>query len=260
MEKRIKMNADEMLRNLKILYVEDDDEAREELIDVLKRRVGRVFACENGVRGLELYNDFKPDIIIADYYMPEMNGIEMIKQIHRQGEETAAIVISAVSEVDAILSAIDAGIHKYILKPVNVQELLEVLGELASELYEKRKRKSAALPENKKKVEDEIKREFSAMLKAMTGKGPKNVSVFMNGDSIEMVASEVLTTFEKNLLDNNQNIAIIKHVRELFFSVKEKELCQMILKVAGCGVALSKVIISVEKDKNKLIFTVDQSE
>ena len=45
MEKRIKMNADEMLRNLKILYVEDDDEAREELIDVLKRRVGRVFAC-----------------------------------------------------------------------------------------------------------------------------------------------------------------------------------------------------------------------
>ena len=189
MEKRIKMNADEMLRNLKILYVEDDDEAREELIDVLKRRVGRVFACENGVRGLELYNDFKPDIIIADYYMPEMNGIEMIKQIHRQGEETAAIVISAVSEVDAILSAIDAGIHKYILKPVNVQELLEVLGELASELYEKRKRKSAALPENKKKVEDEIKREFSAMLKAMTGKGPKNVSVFMNGDSIEMVAS-----------------------------------------------------------------------
>ena len=135
-----------------------------------------------------------------------------------------------------------------------------MLGELASELYEKRKRKSAALPENKKKVEDEIKREFSAMLKAMTGKGPKNVSVFMNGDSIEMVASEVLTTFEKNLLDNNRNIAIIKHVRELFFSVKEKELCQMILKVAGCGVALSKVIISVEKDKNKLIFTVDQSE
>ena len=52
MEKRIKINADEMLRNLKILYVEDDDEAREELIDVLKRRVGRVFACENGVRGL----------------------------------------------------------------------------------------------------------------------------------------------------------------------------------------------------------------
>ena len=151
------MNADEMLRNLKILYVEDDDEAREELIDVLKRRVGRVFACENGVRGLELYNDFKPDIIIADYYMPEMNVIEMIKQIHRQGEETAAIVISAVSEVDAILSAIDAGIHKYILKPVNVQELLEVLGELASELYEKRKRKSAALPENKKKVEDEAR-------------------------------------------------------------------------------------------------------
>ncbi len=257
---RKKMKTDEMLKNLKILYVEDDDEAREELTDVLKRRVGRVFACDNGVRGLEFYNDFKPDIIIADYYMPEMNGIEMIRQIHRLGEETAAIVISAVNEVDAILRAIDVGIQKYILKPVNVQELLEVLEELACELYEKQKRKSASLPENKKKVEDEIKREFSAMLKTMTGKGPKNVNVFMNGDSIEVVASEVLTIFEKNLLDNYRNVAIIKHNRELFFSVKEKEICQMILKISGCRVTLSKVAVSVEKDKSKLIFTVEQSE
>ena len=98
------------------------------------------------------------------------------------------------------------------------------------------------------------------MLKAMTGKGPKNVNVFMNGDSIEVVASEVLTIFEKNLLDNYRNVAIIKHNRELFFSVKEKEICQMILKISGCRVTLSKVAVSVEKDKSKLIFTVEQSE
>ncbi len=252
------MNTDEMLKNLKILYAEDDEEAREELTDVLKRRVGRVYVCENGARGLELYNDCKPDIIIADYYMPEMDGIEMIKRIHKQGDNIAAVIISAVDEVNTILRAIDAGICKYILKPVNVQDLLGVLEELAEELYGSRKHKSAALPENRKKVEDEIKREFSAMLKSSTGKGPRNVSVFMNGDGIEVMASDVLTVFEKNILDSNRNVGIIKHIRELFFSVKEKELCDMIQRISGCKVTLSDVIISPEKDKNRLIFTVSR--
>ncbi len=254
------MSTDEMLKNLKILYAEDDEEAREELTDVLKRRVGRVYVCENGARGLELYNDYKPDIIIADYYMPEMDGIEMINRIHEQDDNIAAVIISAVRETDTIIRAIDAGIYKYILKPVNVQELLGVLRELAEELYGSRKHKSAALPENRKKIEDEIKREFSAMLKANTGKGPRNVSVFMNGERIEVVASDVLTVLEKNILDSNRNVGIIKHIRELFFSVKEKEICDMIMRISGCRVTLSDVIISPEKDKNKMTFTIGRGE
>ena len=171
------MNTDEILKNMKVLYVEDDEEAREELTDVLKRRVGKVIVGENGKRGLELYNDFLPDIIIADFYMPEMDGIEMIRRIRRQGADPAAIVISAVSEVNIILSAIDVGIDKYILKPVNVQELLDAMGEQSKVIYVRKKKSTAALPENRKKIEDEIKREFAAMLKNMTGKGPRNVSV-----------------------------------------------------------------------------------
>ena len=142
------MNTDEILKNMKVLYVEDDEEAREELTDVLKRRVGKVIVGENGKRGLELYNDFLPDIIIADFYMPEMDGIEMIRRIRRQGADPAAIVISAVSEVNIILSAIDVGIDKYILKPVNVQELLDDMGEQAKVIYGRKKKSTAALPES----------------------------------------------------------------------------------------------------------------
>ena len=189
------MNTDEILKNMKVLYVEDDEEAREELTDVLKRRVGKVIVGENGKRGLELYNDFLPDIIIADFYMPEMDGIEMIRRIRRQGADPAAIVISAVSEVNIILSAIDVGIDKYILKPVNVQELLDAMGEQAKVIYGSKKKSTAALPENRKKIEDEIKREFAAMLKNMTGKGPRNVSVFMSNGAIEIVASEVTVSY-----------------------------------------------------------------
>ncbi len=254
------MNADEILKNMKVLYVEDDAAAREELADVLRRRVGKLLVGEDGRRGLQLYEDFRPDIIIADFYMPEIDGIEMLKQLRQKGSEARAIVVSAVSDVNIVLSAIDAGIDKYVLKPVNVQELLDVMGEQARAICEKKRKSDAALPENRKKIEEEIKREFSSLLKTMTGKGPKNVSVFMSSDTVELVATEVLTVFEKNLLDNFRNIAIIRYIRELFFSVKADTLCDMILRISGRKVMLSDIRINVENDKNKLIFTIDRNQ
>ena len=108
----------EMLKNMKVLYVEDDPQAREELLEVLKRRVGKVFAGENGKQGLELYLDHEPDIVIADLYMPEMDGLEMIRQIRAAGHAPEVIVTSAVEDANTIIGAIDAGVTKYILKPV----------------------------------------------------------------------------------------------------------------------------------------------
>lgn len=247
----------EMLKNMKILYVEDDPQAREELLEVLKRRVGKVFAGENGKQGLELYLDHEPDIVIADLYMPEMDGLEMIRQIRAAGHAPEVIVTSAVEDANTIIGAIDAGVAKYILKPVDLSELLEVLRQQAAAIYERRNKQAAALPENRKKVEDEMKKEFSAFLKSTTGKGPREVSVFMNDERIELVASEILTIFEKNMLDNYQNIAIIRHIRELFFSVKGEEICQMLTRISGRRVLLKEVIVNIEKDKNKLIFTIE---
>lgn len=255
------MNQDELLKNIKILYVEDDAEAREELFDVLKRRAGKVIACENGVQGAEIYAEFEPDIVITDLYMPEMNGIEMIKQIRQQAKKPpAVVVISAVGDVDTIFHAIDAGIDKYVLKPVDLRELLDTLCGQAEVILESRQKNAVSLTENKKQTEEEIRREFAALLKTITGKGPRDVSVFIGSDRIEITASEVLTVFEKNLLDNCRNIAIIKYIRELFFSVKEKEICELISRISGREVGLKDVLINAEKDKNKLIFTVDSAD
>lgn len=250
---------DEVLKTMKILYVEDDAQARVELLDVLRRRAGKVISAENGMQGVELFAEFEPDIVIADLYMPEMDGLEMLHRIRAQGYSPAVIVTSAVEDVNTILHAIDEGIVKYILKPVNLQELLSVLAEQAAMIYERRRKEIAALPENRKKVEDEIKREFASLLKAITGKGPRDVNVFMNDERIEVIATEVLTVLEKNLLDNYQNIAIIKYVRKLFFSVKSDEICQMLCQITGKRVSLKETLINVEKDKNKLIFTIESN-
>lgn len=247
------MTAEEIMKTLKILYVEDEQEAREELMDVLKRRAGKVYVAENGKKGLALAEDYDPDIVIADLYMPEMNGLEMIRKIRESGKNPAVVVVSAINEVDTILSAIDVGVDKYILKPVNLPELLDVLNEQAQAIYESRKRHDAGLPENRKQVEDEIKREFAAFLKTATGKGPRDVNVFLGEGRIEMVASGVMTVLEKSLLEDGKNISVIKYVREVFFSSKEQEICSLVSQISGRDVTLKEVLINVEKDKNKLL-------
>ena len=248
------MKKDELMKSMKILYVEDEQEAREELADVLKRRAGKLYVADNGAKGLAMAEDYDPDIVVTDLYMPEMSGIEMIRKIRATGKNPAVIVVSAINDVSTILGAIDAGIDKYILKPVNVVELLELLAEQAAQIFERRKQHTASLPENRKQVEDEIKREFAAFLKNATGKGPRDVSVFVGEGRVEMIASGCLTQLEKSLMENGQNTGVVKYIREVFFSSKADELCAMLAGIVGMNVSLRDVIINIEKDKNKLIF------
>lgn len=248
------MKMEEMMKSLKILYVEDEQEAREELADVLKRRAGKVYVADNGTKGLALAEDHDPDLIIADLYMPEMNGLDMIRKIRESGKNPAVIVVSASDDINMLLGAIDVGVYKYILKPVNMKELLEVLAEQAEEIFKRRKFTAAARPENRKQLEDEVKREFAAFLKNSTGKGPKDVSVFIGDGRVEMVASGSLTPLEKSLMENGRNMGVVKYVREVFFSSKEEDLCTMLSGILGVSVSLREVVINVEKDKSKLIF------
>lgn len=248
------MKTDEIMKTLKILYVEDEKEAREELVDVLKRRAGKVYVAENGKQGLSLAEDYDPDIVIADLYMPEMSGMEMIHKIRESGRNPAVIIVSAINDVNTILEAIDVHVYKYILKPVNVKELLEVLAAQAEEIFNQRKQRLVELPENRKQIEDCIKREFAAFLKSATGKGPKDVSVFMAENRVELVASGVLTVLEKSLLGNGKNVGVVKYIRELFFSSKSAELCRLLAEASGMEFSLQDVNINVEKDRNKLSF------
>ena len=248
------MKIEEKMKALKILYVEDEQEAREELVDVLKRRAGKVYVADNGEKGVALAEDHDPDLIITDLYMPEMNGLDMIRKIRESGKNPAVIVVTASDDVNMLMGAIDVGVYKYILKPVNMRELLQVLEEQAEEIFSKRKFAAAAQPENRKQLEDEVKREFAAFLKSATGKGPKDVSVFIGDGRVEMVASGSLTPLEKSLMENGKNIGVVKYIREVFFSSKEEELCRMLTGITGMSVSMREVIINVEKDKNKLIF------
>lgn len=250
------MSGSLFLKKMKVMCVEDDDIAREALVSVLKRRSAKVFAGADGREGLELYRKHKPDIILVDMLMPNMSGRELIENIRKESgdEKLAVIVISALTDSNSIITAVDAGINKYITKPVDIDELLATLEEQADVIYHQKYKTDPLVEDNPRAKEDEIKRGFAALLKKLTGKGPKNVIVSLGVSSVEITASEMLTVMEKTLYDKSKNIGVIKYTREVFFFSLEDEYCNMLYETMGRRYRIDKVFVDPGKDRLRLIF------
>lgn len=125
------------LKELKVLLVEDE----EKLSTLLKNAIGESFqsftlAC-NGKEGLELFEKISPDIVITDIMMPIMTGLEMAKEIKKIDINVPIIILSAFSETDKFLDAIDIGVVKYFIKPFDPDELLDYVSSLETTIQSK---------------------------------------------------------------------------------------------------------------------------
>ncbi len=119
---------------MKILFVEDE----KEIVRLLKNALGGYFAnfyvATNGKEGIEKFKKINPDIIITDIMMPELNGLDMAKELKKINSKVPVVVLSAFSDKDKLLNAIDVGIVKYFIKPFDPDELLEYLNILCEEI------------------------------------------------------------------------------------------------------------------------------
>lgn len=112
------MSGFENLKNYTILYVEDEKENVELIQSLLKDKIKTIFVAYDGLEGLALYKQHLPDIVISDIQMPNMNGIEMAKEIKKINQKQNIIFITAFNENHLLLEAINLGIDKYIIKPI----------------------------------------------------------------------------------------------------------------------------------------------
>lgn len=115
------------LKMLSILYVEDDEEIREQLIHFLKRRVGTLYTASNGKEGLASFRAHQPDIVVSDIRMPVMDGLDMVGAIKHEYPSTPVIMTTAFNETDYFLKAIDIGVDKYVMKPVKIETLVDAI-------------------------------------------------------------------------------------------------------------------------------------
>ena len=115
------------LDDLSILFVEDEKNAREVLPRYLSRRGARILSANDGLDGLRLFKKHRPQIIISDVRMPNMDGIAMCHEIRGIDPDIPIIFLSAHNENDLLHSSIELGITRYLTKPVDVGVLMETI-------------------------------------------------------------------------------------------------------------------------------------
>jgi len=137
----------EKCSGLCILYVEDNDMVRNKNISMFKNIFNCLISCSNGVEALDLYKksieeNKSYDIVITDINMPEMNGLELSKEIMTINNNQKILAISADNDSDKLESIIDIGVTNYMHKPITIDRLLDVLHRTIIQINEEKEQEN----------------------------------------------------------------------------------------------------------------------
>lgn len=134
----MKMYDKEVFKNITLLYVEDDLMTQEEVAFFLKRYVKELYVASNGEEGVDLFKKYNPDMIITDIQMPVKNGLKMAEEIYKINPSVPIAITTAYSDSEYLMNAIELGIDKYIIKPINMIEILAVIQKSLNLSFEKK--------------------------------------------------------------------------------------------------------------------------
>ena len=113
-----------MADEFRVLIVDDEDEFRETLVARLKKRNLKVWGAESGRRALDLMETIVFDVVVLDIKMPGMDGIEALEQMKKKTQLTEVILLTGHASIEAGIEGMKLGAFDYIMKPVNIDELL----------------------------------------------------------------------------------------------------------------------------------------
>ena len=125
-------------KSFKILYVEDNKALRTKASVLLNKFFGRVDLAEDGKEGLEKFKAYHYPIVITDIKMPHIDGMTLSKYIRHINPDTKIIIMSAFDDKKLLFKGIELGIFRFLKKPVDVNELSEVLFKALTEIKHER--------------------------------------------------------------------------------------------------------------------------
>jgi CheY-like chemotaxis protein len=123
------------LSGMTVLIVDDQPDAREIVIELLKRAGAAVTAAASTEEGLECLAQSRPDVLVSDIAMPGRDGYELIRTLRTlpadHGGQTPAIALTAFAREEDRVRALSAGFQMHVAKPVEPAELLGAIAQLA---------------------------------------------------------------------------------------------------------------------------------
>jgi DNA-binding response OmpR family regulator len=114
-----------------ILVVDDEQDFREIVRHVLERAGYRTITAADGLEGLRLFAEQEPDLVVLDGNLPDIDGIEVCRRLRatEAGATVPIIMCTVRSVLNTVASGFEAGATGYVLKPFEIEELLDSVGE-----------------------------------------------------------------------------------------------------------------------------------
>lgn len=123
------------MREFNVLVVDDEDEFREVIIKRLVKRGLKVDGAASGMKALEILEHSHTDVVLLDVKMPEMDGIETLRRIRSLKPLVEVVLLTGHASVDSGIEGMKLGAFDYLMKPIELEPLLEKL----TDAYEKKR-------------------------------------------------------------------------------------------------------------------------
>jgi YesN/AraC family two-component response regulator len=183
MDRVIVQQQTKLIKELNILFVDDSEEIVESMKELFTKICKNFHTAKNGKEGLDFFkeNQNHIDLVITDINMPILDGISMAREI-KKIKKTPIIISTAFSETEYLIDAFNIGISKYILKPINVYQMMEVIYETVLPVMQSREISKINLNLEKKIAEkvDEFK------------------NVYIQLERLKSVATDVVDEYNKD--------------------------------------------------------------
>jgi len=215
-----------MNTQIKVLVVEDQAVVREGLTAILSfyEDIKVVGEAENGVEAVKMVEELKPDVILLDMVMPVQDGLETIPKILKIAPKTRILVVTAFSDSEKIVNAINLGALGYLLKDASSEELIQAIREVYQgkafirssmalrairgiEEYSSSKNKPSALTKKEMETLQYIAKglanqEIAQKLTVTEGTVAKNVSKILSKLQLENRTQIALYALRKGLVED----------------------------------------------------------
>ncbi len=134
-----KVLLDKILKDINVMYIEDEVNIRMNITKTLKLIVNNVFDLPDTINALEILNNKEVDLIICDINLPKQNGIDFIKIIRQNFPKLPTILLSASTDKKYLLEATRLKLIDYLVKPIDFTVLQNALYKVALEILEEGK-------------------------------------------------------------------------------------------------------------------------
>jgi len=222
-----------------ILTIEDEENIRISICNFLEDSGYDVIEAENGLIGVELFEEKRPDLILCDMWMPEMDGIEVVRKISKEYPNTPIIIISGAAVVGDAIAVVRQGAWDYLIKPITDMEILVAAVEKSldrSRLILENKLYQSSLEQRTQELKQQIEERKNAEKKLIQVE-----KMAALGDLVAGVAHEIntpvgigitgishlqdmITEFNTNFLKGKIKKSDLKNLL-----IDSEEACQMIL-------------------------------